>query len=116
MIKKYNEFFSWKNFPEKTIDELVPEDVLFSKFKEVGYSCNPKDNPINDVIYDDVNNDRITCSFTSFAYGGEYGKDLSQRLQQIADSIGATDLDIDHTGRVIFYFDFDKYPELKKSE
>lgn len=117
-IKKYNEdFHTWwnKKFPEITLEELVPLEKIYHEFEERGLSCNPKDNKINDVIYSEDNN-KITCTFTSAAYAGELGKDISNKLQKIADAIGADDFDIDAYSNAIFYFDFKTHPELEPKE
>ena len=113
-LKKY-EYFPWndKPLPEKTLEELVPESKLIEEFKKFGYSCDEKENRINSIDYDERDNDKLQVNFTSYAYAGEYSGNITNQLQQIADAIGADDFDFTYNWSVVFYFDYEKHPELE---
>lgn len=105
-------FFSYEDFPEKNLEDLVPKSKLIEEFEKFGLSCDEKANWQNEIQY--IDNLEIKCVFTSNYYAGEFSKAIINNLQTICNNIGADDFQFDNNFNVHFYFDEEKHPELIK--
>lgn len=92
MKTKFNDFLnedidSYLKEDSSPIDEIDEADII-EAFRSKGLSADHKENPLNDIVYDSQA-DEITVTYTSYAFGGEMPKKLSEDMQEISDSLGA---------------------------
>ena len=106
MKTKFKDFINEsidKKLPEKNLEDIVPEKLIFDEFKKFGYDA-------FDVNY--MDNIKIVVSPKSYAKNGHFSNRFNQQMSEICDNIGADDFNYSSTFQVIFYFDEDKHPEL----
>lgn len=106
------ESWTWSNYDsedeeELILEELVPESVVESAFKEVGYVAD--DVQINN---DDLN---ITVIPVSNEYDGSFSKNLCNNIQKIANKIFADNFYFTSEFRIIFTYEKETLKMLANS-
>jgi hypothetical protein len=91
----------------------ISKGLIISSFKKHGLSADKKENKLNDIEFDDRNNE-IIVEFTSLKYAGELPKNIDEILKDIASDLIADDWvwRNDNPYKVTFIFeDKEKYAD-----
>ncbi len=91
------------NYDQEDLVESVPESKIINAFKKYGLSCDEDENFQNEIIY--VSEEEIKVNFTSYAFGGELPRNISDAMDDICDTLGADSWTFwDPMGSVRFFF------------